>query len=70
MNLMQTRAIVETGIAIGGKSVYEHNEGLYTIVPLVQLSSEYTCIRCAQRRHDPVSRPGTGFSKAHGIFKN
>jgi len=28
MNLMQTRAIVETGIAIGGKSVYEHNEVL------------------------------------------
>ena len=27
MTLMQTRAIVETGIAVGGKSVYEHNEG-------------------------------------------
>jgi len=28
MTLMQTRAIVETGIAVGGKSVYEHNEVL------------------------------------------
>lgn len=26
MTLMQTRAIVETGISVGGKSVYEHNE--------------------------------------------
>ena len=29
MTLMQTRAIVETGIAVGGKSVYEHNEGIW-----------------------------------------
>lgn len=26
MTLMQTRAVVETGVAIGGKSIYEHNE--------------------------------------------